>query len=211
MTVPVTACFGGTFDPPHLGHLRLAKSVLRHRLADHILFIPALTPPHKPGNSYSSYQQRLQMTRLMTKSIPGISVSEIENTGHPHEKSYTIQTLEKLHALHPHTQIVLLIGADSLQQLHTWHRAAEWAGSQPIITYPRPGAAPDLTSLNIHWSLDIAKKLIASLHTELPENNISSTAIRKAFCEKNPDAIRSFLTPSVFGYIVDHHLYTETK
>lgn len=200
----VTACFGGTFDPPHLGHLHLAKAVIRHGLAGRVLFIPALTPPHK-SEVMTPFADRLEMVKRMIAGLPGLSVSEIENNGNPQNPSYTILTLEALQALRPDEQMVLLIGADSLEQLHTWHRAAdltEW----PMIVYPRPGFVLTFENLSTHWPLETAQKLLESLHPELEMTDISSTQIRKNWAE-DPKKVAPFLSGPVLSFALDHNLY----
>lgn len=112
--------YGGTFNPIHLGHLHLVNEIQAVLHFDQILFIPAKTPPHKEANDLASGKDRLEMVRLAAEEIPGAMVSDIEL--HSHGKSYTVYTLEKLHALLPGKEFTLMMGADMLLTFDQWFR-----------------------------------------------------------------------------------------
>ncbi|MCD8005153.1 MAG: nicotinate-nicotinamide nucleotide adenylyltransferase, partial [Oscillospiraceae bacterium] len=119
--------FGGTFDPPHLGHMEAARTAVAALELDRLLFVPARTPPHKnlPEDG-ASPAQRLEMTELMADGLgmPGVARAsglELEREG----KSYTADTLRQLHELFPQDELWLLVGSDMFLSLHRWSRPEE--------------------------------------------------------------------------------------
>ena len=112
--------YGGTFNPPHLGHTRLAQAVLERGFGDEIIFAPAWIPPHKQDASIVPFEDRLAMTRLAVEGMEHCSVSDVE--GREKGISYTIRSLHLLSAEFPDDTIALLIGSDSLAQLYSWFR-----------------------------------------------------------------------------------------
>ena len=173
--------FGGTFDPPHEGHLALADAVLEKGIADHVMFVPAWIPPHKILKGRVPYADRLRMMELAAGEKKNMSVSGLE--GERGGVSYTIDSLESLSSAHPEHEYILLIGGDSLAQLHTWHRAKELAERCPIIYCPRPGTTPDLDELLKHWPQEIAEKLLSGAIANLPLSDLASTEIRRKLAE----------------------------
>ena len=157
------AVFGGSFDPIHNGHIQIASLILSQNLADEVLFIPALLPPHKDGQTLASPEDRLEMIRLAIqdyidkikkqaekssanitvaqKKNPEFSYSDIElqRTG---RKSYTIETMEILSKVYSDYDLCFVMGMDSLRILPTWHKATELVTKTDFIIYPRPGVKP---------------------------------------------------------------------
>lgn len=200
--------FGGTFDPPHEGHLALAEAVLEKGIADHVMFVPAWIPPHKILKGRIPYSDRLRMMELAAGDRKNMSVSSLE--GDRGGVSYTIDSLEALSETHPEHEYILMIGGDSLAQLHTWHRAGELAERFRIVFCPRPGETPGLEELLKHWPQNIAEKLLSGAITDLPLSDLASTGIRKKLAEgETPSGIPA----NVMGYIRQRRLYMkeETK
>lgn len=198
--------FGGTFDPPHNGHLALADAVLEKGIADHVMFVPAWIPPHKILKGRVPYADRFRMMELAAGDRKNVSVSGLE--GERGGVSYTIDSLEKLSAEHPGNEYILLIGGDSLAQLHTWHRAEELAERFRIIYCPRPGETPDLEELLKHWPLKTAEKLLSGAIADLPLSDLASTEIR----EKLAAGISSAGIPEkVLAYIRQRRFYMKEE
>ena len=200
--------FGGTFDPPHKGHLALAEAVLEKGIADYVMFVPAWIPPHKILKGRTPYPDRLEMMKLAVGNRENMSVSGLE--GERGGVSYTIDSLEYLAAEHPEHEYILLIGGDSLAQLHTWHRAGELAEQFRIIYCPRPGETPDFDELLKHWPRNIAEKLLSGAVTDLPLSDLASTQIRQVLAEGKGS---SGVTDQVMDYIRQRRFYMneETK
>jgi nicotinate-nucleotide adenylyltransferase len=131
--------FGGTFDPPHLGHLALAECAREQLRLDRVLFVPAGQPPHKRSGAPSSAGARLAMTRLAVRGNPGFAVSTLE-TARP-GTSYTVDTLRALRAAHPDARLYLLLGADSLRDFRTWRAADAILELAVLAVARRPGVA----------------------------------------------------------------------
>ncbi len=126
------AFFGGSFDPPHLGHLAVARAARAAFRLDMVLFAPVGAQPLKPEGSAASFEDRLAMTRLAVDGEPGFTVSLADapkaSGDRRFQPNYTFETLENLRArLGPNCALYCLMGADSFFGLRHWHRAAEIA------------------------------------------------------------------------------------
>ena len=207
----VTAFFGGSFDPPHPGHLAVARGALGSGLCGHVLWAPAFAPPHKLERRRAPFEDRVKMVEILIKNEACMSVSDIE-ARIARRPSYTIDILLALEA-QSGSRPALLIGADSLLQLHTWHRAEELAENWQILTYPRKTSPVTLATLQEHWQEKIAGKLFTGV---IPGKffEISSTEIRNSM-EKNAFAgnIKCMTEniPEIGDYIIRHRLYGETS
>ena len=112
--------FGGTFNPPHLGHLRLARAFAARFSLTRVLVIPTFVPPHKQTPDLADAETRVQMCRLLFGEAPfEVSTMEIDRGG----RSYTVETLETLHIRYPGEELYLLVGSDMLESFDTWYRA----------------------------------------------------------------------------------------
>src|SRR5215471_14021932 len=136
MSTPLVI-LGGTFDPVHYGHLRVAEEI-RKRLAVEVSLVPAKDPPHR-GPPGASAADRLQMLALGREEFPelGIDPRELERPG----KSYTVLTLEELRAASAARPLALLVGADAFLGLPSWHRWRALFDLAHIVVATRPGAA----------------------------------------------------------------------
>ncbi len=132
---PRIGVFGGTFDPPHLGHLLLAEAA-RERLAlDRVVFVPARVPPHKRGRRVSPARTRLALLRAALRGTGfAISTVELDRPG----PSYTVDTLERLAGAAP-ARLFLLVGADSLADLPTWREPERILALATLAVAARPG------------------------------------------------------------------------
>ncbi len=198
-----TAFFGGTFDPPHLGHTRLAAQVLAQGLTDRVLFVPAWRPPHKPGLEISPFEQRLQMLKLAIGDRQGFQISEIERRLGK-SPSYTVEILRELDKEFPGDTLQLMIGSDSLEQLHSWYSGDILARERELITYPRPDYRVTAEDLARHWPPETVRRLLSSIRN-LPEYPISSTEIRQKITKH--ENVDNLMEKSVYQYILEQNLY----
>ena len=150
------AFFGGSFDPPHYGHLGVAEGALRSGKCDTILWAPAFMPPHKLQRDRESFFHRYNMLKLITAGVPEYEVSDIEYRRR-RVPSYTFDILEDLNKI-PGEEYLLLIGADSLLDLHTWHRAQELAERFEFLTGASYDAFLKMSDLAWHYKNDEIKK-----------------------------------------------------
>jgi nicotinate-nucleotide adenylyltransferase len=136
--------FGGTFDPPHFGHLVLAEWARVRLRLDRVVFVPAGTPPHKRGRRLTDAALRLALTQLAVRGNPAFTVSGFE--ARREGPSFTVDTLRHFHARQPDARFYLLMGADSLADFPDWHEPGEIARLATLVVAARtgvPGSAPD--------------------------------------------------------------------
>ncbi len=203
------AFFGGAFDPPHRGHVAVAQRVLEARLSDLVLWVPSWSPPHKTASGMASYDDRMAMAKLAVHGLPGCAVSDIEGRKR-FTPSYSIRVLEALEAENPGCRVQLLIGSDSLEELHTWYCARELAGRYEIIAYPRRTRAESGSSAAVvlpetFWSDAEAERL---RQTVVSGNfvEVSSTELREALSSGGEDGGK-VANEAVLMYIKEHGLY----
>ena len=197
------AFLGGAFDPPHPGHEMLARSVLALNLSDLVLWVPSWAPPHKEAGRMSSFAHRFAMTRIVAEQIPGCEVSDIE-ARKCFDPSYSCKVLEALQDEYPGAELQLLIGQDSLEQLHTWYCAEALAEKYTILAFPRKGNKETLQLPDGFWSSKLRQKLQNSLiKGEYVE--ISSTDLRKELVKGAN--VEHIINKDVLDYIEKHGLY----
>jgi nicotinate-nucleotide adenylyltransferase len=130
--------FGGSFNPPHLGHVLSIAYLLSAELVERVVAVPVFA--HALGKSLAPFAERVQMARLAFEWLPRVEVSEIEaGLGTP---SRTLETVRALAARHPDWQLRLIVGSDILAELPQWYAFAEVERLAPPLVLPRPGA-PD--------------------------------------------------------------------
>jgi len=224
------AFFGGTFDPPHCGHLAIARAARDALSLDAVLFAPVAAQPLKPEGSTTPYPDRVAMTELAIAGERGFEISAIDApdaAGHP---NYTLHTLQKLHAQLPHAELFCLIGADSFLMLRKWYGAAEIPFAAHLVVASRPGRhfhhlaavlPPGLTAHPVKQiaSADARIELEAfELHNAsgqtarlflLPglDIEISATGIREQLRGEAPAAPHTVVPAAVAEYIREHGLY----
>lgn len=133
------AFFGGSFDPPHLGHIGIARAAQAALHLDRILFTPVGIQPLKPQGSTAGYDDRVAMTELAIKGTPEFAISLADAPNPNGTPNYTIDTLLELRKQFPAADLFTLMGADSLLSLPHWHRGAELPFLAPLIVASRPG------------------------------------------------------------------------
>jgi nicotinate (nicotinamide) nucleotide adenylyltransferase len=129
--------FGGTFDPPHVGHLALAEWAREALRLDRVLFVPAGRPPHKGRRVLTPVAHRVAMTRLAVRGQRAFVVSALE--ARRNGPSFTVDTLRALRKREPGARIFLLMGADSLAEFPTWRDPAGILGFATLAVAARPG------------------------------------------------------------------------
>ena len=201
------AIMGGTFDPIHMGHLRMAYAVQRQLDFDRVVFLPAYLPPHKQTRSdFASWQDRLAMVELAIQNYDNFVVSSLEfDRG---GISYTYDTVNFMQELWPDAEIYLIIGEDSLTQLYTWYRVLDLLRLVYFVAAERPGYEGEVgvDRLTKAYGAWVAEKII---HAEVPDTAISSTEIRKRLREGKP--IRGMTHLPVEQYIYERGLYRAEK
>jgi nicotinate-nucleotide adenylyltransferase len=191
--------FGGTFDPPHIGHLILASEALSAGLT-RLLWVLTAMPPHKLDVVMSPLVHRRAMLGLALRDEPAFEFStvDIDRPG-PH---YTLDSVKLLRAQNPGSQLILLIGGDSLGDLPEWHKPAEViAACDEIGVMRRPGDEIQLSRLESQLpGLSARVRFI-----DAPLLEISSHEIRERAMKQLP--FRYYVPPAVYEYIVSQGLY----
>lgn len=191
---------GGTFNPPHNGHLAIASQAQHQFSLDRILFMPAFLPPHKVEPEDAGHWQRYEMVRMAVSGHASWECSDLEiRRGGP---SYTVDTLKSLQAEHPGAELFLMVGSDNLLSLDSWREPERISAMATILAFERPGSPlpgePD----------DLRKRLKLALNyrvIEGPAIDISSSQIRQLIREKKNAS--ELVPPGVLSYIQAHGLY----
>ena len=193
--------YGGTFNPPHIGHIQAAQQALASLKLDRILLIPDRIAPHKEIPSGSpTPQQRMDMLHLAVKNCPGLEVSDIELKREG--VSYTYLTVEELKTQYPEAQLVLLMGTDMFLSFHTWRNPDQILKNVSLGVFCRgeKGEAAAIAARKEEMTA-------AGARVELVNNdvvNISSTQMRRLLAFRCAGA---FLPEGVLEYIRENRLY----
>jgi nicotinate-nucleotide adenylyltransferase len=196
--------FGGTFDPPHLGHLILASEAQSQLELNRLLWILTPEPPHKQDQNITPVEHRMAMVELAIADNPAFELSraELDRPG-PH---YTLDTIKLIADQNPGADIIPVIGGDSLDDLPTWHRpqeivyACHWIG-----VMRRPNEEPNLDKLERELP-GISSKIH---YVDAPLLEIASREIRSWVASGHP--VRYYLPPAVYEYIKKHQLYRQSQ
>jgi len=211
--------FGGTFDPIHFAHLRLAEETAEAFDLEQVRLIPASVPPHR-DQPHASPEHRLAMTRLAIAGNPRLAVDEREfgRAG----ASYTIDTLAEIRDEQGQRPLCLLMGADAFVLLDTWHRWFELFDLAHIIVARRPGFPLEQLASSLpeglreqyskrleHRAAAVCSAPSGKIFThELTALDVSATALRNLI-HRNA-SLRYLLPDQVIAYIQKHHLYRES-
>jgi nicotinate-nucleotide adenylyltransferase len=201
--MPSIGIFGGTFDPPHIGHLILAAEAHAQLGLDRLLFVLTPDPPHKQDSFITPVEHRLEMVRLALVDAPEFELSTVDlvRPG-PH---YAFDTVKILADLNPGANLVYLMGGDSLRDLPFWHRPADFvAACQFIGVMRRLGVAIDLPGLES----DFPGLMLKVRFVEAPLIDIAAHDIRTRIAGGRP--FRYFVPPGVYEYVADQNLYRDS-
>jgi nicotinate-nucleotide adenylyltransferase len=184
------AVFGGTFDPVHSAHLRIAREAADRFKLDRVLFVPSGNPPHKPAGATTDFEHRYRMVELACQTDARFAPSRLEEGS---GKSYSIQTIQKVRAaLQPGDELFFLIGADAFAEIGSWHKSAEVLAAVEFIVVSRPGYNyPIPEHARVHRLETLA----------LP---VSSSDIRS---QLEAGGQPENLPRAVLQYVQTHHLY----
>ena len=193
--------YGGTFAPPHIGHVAAARAFMTQMKLDILYIIPAGIPPHKQVAADDDPRHRLRMCELAFGGMEGVIVSDCELRRQG--KSYTVDTLREFYD--PENRLFLLCGTDMMLTLDTWYQADEiFKLCYPI--YIRREDDPILTKRIIAKIAEYQQKYGAIVRRVVMDPIVlSSTQIRKAVAEGS--AIDGMVSPAVAEYIRTHELY----
>jgi nicotinate-nucleotide adenylyltransferase len=194
---------GGTFNPPHLGHLVCAQEAHRELSLDHVLLIPARIPPHKPVEHEPGPQHRLEMCRLAAADDERLAVSdmELQRPG----PSFTVDTLKSLRYQASQDELVLILGGDIAAGLTEWHEPERVLELATVAIAERRGTTRD----SVNETLGKLRGGDQARFFAMPRIGISSTMVRRRVGARQP--IRYFVPDQVEGYIKRHGLYSQKE
>lgn len=223
------AFYGGSFDPPHRGHLTIARAARQALELDRVLFAPVGTQPLKPWGGTASFADRVAMTQLAIAEEPGFEISLADAPHSSQKPNYTIDTLLGLQRGLPAAELFCLMGADSLEKLGSWHRAAELPFVATLVVAGRPGVelsrlasllpsgllvSAEPTFAGLQQGVELVRYPLQNQHGEqaqlilLPAlaDPTSATQLRELL-QENVNAAADLLPASVLDYIRSHQLY----
>jgi nicotinate-nucleotide adenylyltransferase len=205
---------GGTFDPIHLGHLRLAEEVGEKFSLDKVYLIPAASPPHKGGKTVTPFHHRFEMTKLAVEGSPLLVALDLE--ARRQGLSYSIETLKEFHRLYPsRLDLFFILGTDAFQEIETWKDYKKLFDYAHFLVVRRPGMPAEkmearLRSLGVSFRREEENRFVGPSGYEViyigaTLMDISSSGIReKAAAGKS---IRYLVPESVRCYILTNGLY----
>lgn len=206
---------GGTFDPIHIGHLRLAEEVGEELALEKVYLIPAASPPHKNLRPVTPFPDRLAMTRIAAKASPLFETLDLE--GRRQGYSYSIETLRDFHRIFPHgLELFFILGMDAFLEIETWKEHERLFDYANLVVIKRPGFPSDLfdrfvasLGATFEWEGDFETYRAPSgnrlIYKEATLMDISSSAIRERVAKGK--SIRFLVPEAVRTYVIEKRLY----
>jgi nicotinate-nucleotide adenylyltransferase len=190
---------GGTFNPPHLGHLVCAQEAHLQLELEQVLWIPASLPPHKPVDDDPGVEHRLALCRMAIEGDDRFEVCDLE--ADRHGPSYTVDTLEELHSQMPDSEFFLIVGADVAAGFAEWRKPDRVLELATLAVAERPGIERAVVEEAL-GRLDAGAR---SRFFDMPEIGVSSTMLRARV--RTGKSTRYLMPEAVRGYIDEHGLY----
>lgn len=194
---------GGTFNPPHLGHLALARSAQDELALDRVVLMPAHGAPHKPDELDPGAEHRLAMCRLLVADAdgPAVCALEVERGG----VSYTVDSLRALRATHPDAELTFIVGADVASAIASWREPQAVLELAQLAVAARAGSA----RRRVLAAVDALDEHAEVRFLEMARIDISSSMVRRRAVWGEP--IEQLVGPAVAGYVAEHGLYRAGK
>jgi nicotinate-nucleotide adenylyltransferase len=193
------------FNPPHLGHLALARAAASDLGLARVLLMPTLVPPHKPAEDDPGAEHRLRMCTLAVREYPCVEVCtlELQRPG----PSYTVDTLRSIHANHPDAEVTLIVGADMARTLDSWREPSEILTLARLAVAERDGVTREevLSALAPLSPQSPSAGAGATVFLSMPPREVSSSMVRERVALGAP--IDDLVSDEVAGYIAEHGLY----
>jgi nicotinate-nucleotide adenylyltransferase len=202
-SAPRIGILGGTFNPPHLAHLELARHAVRELALERVLLMPARLPPHKTAAADPGAARRLEMCRLLVADEATVDVSalELERDG----PSYTVDTLRALHAAHPRISLTFILGADIARTLPTWREPHELLALCELAVALRAARTSGEVMVAIAPLLHRGAGEDRVRFLSMPPLDISSSLVRERLTRG--ESIVQLVGPTVAAYVDRNQLY----
>ncbi len=195
---------GGTFDPPHIGHLVIAQEAMRYLHLSQVVFVPTRQPPHKPTDELTPIDLRLDMVRLAIARNPRFTLSrvDVDREG----PTYTIDTIRLLRRQYGEgTDLYFIMGMDSLANLPTWHKPEELVHLCCLAVLNRPGYKVDLDELEAKVP-GVRERII---FIPSPALEVSATDLQRRVRDGEP--IDHLVPEAVAAFIYEQGMYRDSK
>lgn len=196
---------GGTFNPPHIGHLACAEAALAQLGLDRLLLMPVASPPHKAMADDPGIEHRLAMCRLAAAGDERIEVSELE--AQRGGSSYTVDTLRSLHDAEPQDELTFVAGGDMAASLPGWRQPEEVLRLARFAVAGREGVGREEVEAAVAALSPGAPERVVFF--DMPRVDVSSTAVRRGLAEGRP--VRDLVPDAVARYIEEHGLYEDGR
>jgi nicotinate-nucleotide adenylyltransferase len=201
---------GGTFNPPHLGHLALARHAHHELGLQQVVMMPAHIPPHKGSEQDPGPRHRLRMCRLCAAGVDGLSVCALEiERGGP---SYTVDTLQAIHSSHPNAELTFILGADTASTLAAWREPGRLLELADLAVAARAGSDRAAVLDTVEGLLAAGGPDTGDGHAgririlDMPTIEVSSSMVRERAGRGAP--IENLVGEAVARYIHEHGLYS---
>lgn len=195
------AVYGGSFNPPHLGHIEAARKAAKELRADQLVVVPAARPPHKdtePGSP--SPEERFALSQLAFSGVPNAEVSNLELTRPG--RGYTVDTLEELHKKYPRADFFLLMGEDMFLSFETWRDFRRILALSALAVFPREKASlPKIRGTMARYKKEYGARCVEIGYTPVA---VSSTELREALRNRGGN---EFVPENVYEEIIRHRFY----
>lgn len=208
------ALYGGTFDPVHVGHIEIARKILKVFRFEKMIFIPAQTAPHKIGRPVTEPIHRYAMLALATQDDPQLTISTFELDAP--DRRYTVDTVAHFqHLLAGEAELFFIMGADSWSEITTWRDWERLLTMTNHIVVTRPGYEPTTTHVGaIGERIHDLRSCLERGHdppnifiTDAVMRDVSATEIRRLASEGRTDELAEFLSEPVLEYIKKYGIY----
>lgn len=188
--------FGGLFDPVHRGHIHLASKLMSEAGLDGILWVPSARPPHKDKIQPAPFQDRVEMLRLVTGSLPNMAISEIESE--LELSGYALHTIRALKKRYPDADFCFIIGADNIKDIPNWYEYDQLLSEIDVVAGSRGGVKPEST--------DVSDNRIR--YFEVEPIQIASNEVRKLIQNgATREELLGLLPEEALDYISTKNLY----
>lgn len=194
--------FGGTFDPPHVGHKKYADEIAVKLSLDRLLVIPTATPPHKGGKNPISSEDRFAMVKILFADDIGVEVSDMEIARGG--RSYTYETVTLLREIYPDDELIFILGSDMLLSFHTWKNPDVILSHVKICAVTRSDSI-DKEQLEEYVEEYFPKNKERFITCNFDPIEVSSTQIRNAI--RNGESVEGLVDRRVMEYIKEKELY----
>ena len=198
--------FGGTFDPPHRGHILAARAAADRFALDRVLLVPANIPPHKSATPITDYAQRLAMVQIAVRiaADPRLQASDIESPANTSGRTnYSLHTIQRLReSMSSDDKLFFLLGADAFKDLNSWHHPVELAKLCEFIVVSRPRY--DFATALAALPTDL--RSVLTTHTiDTVMEDVSATQVRETVSQGRP--LDGLVSNEIAAYIHTHGLY----